>query len=301
MENFKNLPTKEKIQNYEMYDTLVGDLLPEILGNSPQEKVKFRKNFFGVDDGVLSKKEIEDFELFVGHTIKRILLADLEKKNINSKNEAVENIENIVFNALNLLRHDISHSISSYKTNKDQGLENVTPLFHKTKTEDEINNKELIKEELFALLWMNPFRGSPIPLSLLDLSLQKEFLKNLKTFLEDIDRGDLFLDIEEKIKSFKDDNFEDFLKLYQDVILTIVSMPNDNYILDKSKGDIQSINFLKDEFEQIVKELKDNPDKDLVSLLKNIYENKNNPKILYEEFYKICEPLILKIRKRKKI
>mgnify|MGYP003562381487 CR=1 FL=1 len=273
--------------------------MAERILNSPETKDKVLANFFGVDKGVLSDQEQENFRLFGKYALKRILNATLQKYGIE-KGKGSEYIQekNTERDALFAL-HDITHSIAAYQKSSEDGTLSVVPVFHKTKEDAEVNNVTLIKEELRTFIWNGPFVGGsrPITLELLGDESRKLLIEGLS-----LNYGTNFPELTQRmissIEKMDQDSFDSYVATYKDIVLSLTEIPN-TYAIRSQNTDEKIIRNLENEFTTIIEKLKLSPDPKLNEILQTIYSNQGDPKILYKEFYRICGPLIENLKQRK--
>ena len=263
---------------------------------SPEKRQKTISDFFGVVENSLSHEEEENFVAYGKYALKRILNADLHKNGFHP--EEVKDFFEQIKNESNFLYiHDIGHSIAMYQ---DQPSDNsIVPEFYKTSNEEGINNRKLIAEEPRALVWMAYQSPKPLSLMILDEESKKEFVQNISNSYGE-NYGESVKNIVDAVETTKITNAEEYVEAYQKLIYAIIEMPNLQAIMSKS-GEVpeSQINEMKDSYFKIISDLKESPDPKLLELLTNVYNNRDNPKVLYDEFYRICEPLVKKLAARK--
>ncbi len=264
---------------------------------SPEKRQKIISDFFGTEENSLSPEEERNFVVYGKYALKRILNADIHKNGLHL-DEIKDFFENIQNESNFLYIHDIGHSIAVYQ-DQPTNDNSIVPEFYKTSKADVINNKKLIAEEPRALVWMNVQSHKPLSLMILDQGAKDQFIKNISSsygenFSESVKR------ITDAVNAAKISNAEEYIKAYQKVVYAFVEMPNLQAIMSKS-GEMSEFEIIemKDQYFEIISNLEKSPDPKLIESLTNIYVNREDPKVLYNEFYRICEPLVKKLKARK--
>ncbi len=96
--------------------------------------------------------------------------------------------------------------------------------------------------------------------------------------------------------------FDEYSRLYQDIAYGLVEVTNTAAINQEFAQNklvhVDEVKIKKAEYLTIIEQSIANPDARLVQHLKNIYEQHTNDKILYDEFYRITQPLVEMLWKR---
>ena len=262
----------------------------DALFDTPEKKQMLVNNFFGIEPGVLSPNEEYDFELFARYAQKRIFNASFHKKNIPQTEVDVYLRDHNTPQAI--LLHDIAHTIV---THEKTGT--TVPEFYKTKPEAEINNPRLIAEEAQALVWVSIVGDAPVSLALFDAEKKKALLDAIALYKDSM--SPMTEEVTKSIISFNEYDFESYLKVYQDIVYGLVELTNSQAIVREYEGDPEKVKKLHNEYIDVADKLKQQPDPKLVMILKNVFDDRENPKVLYNEFSRICGDLITRLHNRK--
>ena len=266
--------------------------------STQEKKDSVFSSFFGEKREVLSSDEQNNFELFAKYAQKRILNASLNKEGI--ERDQISTYLDKYDNSSFMVLHDLSHSIVTYQDGQKSDTTSTTPEFYKTESSQEINNKKLIAEEARAIIWVTVVGDKPVSTMLMDKKGRKAFAESIALYKEGF--GSMVDRVLVSMSEINTDDFESYKDTFQDVVYGLVEVTNSRAIDDeKNKLSAEDQKKLKKEYVQIVEELKADPDPRLIQVLKNIFDNRHDEKILYKEFYKICGPLVENLKKRKTI
>ncbi len=220
--------------------------------------------FFGVNKGELSSQEIEMFELFMKYSYKRVLRGAYHKNSLKEDENIRDHFLETNGPTTPMGMHDMAHVLIAYDAKKDNEHSLVSDFYKVTKP----NDIRVLEEEARALIFASVINeGKELPASLLFID-EPTYEGYKKKFLQYV--------------------YKEVFRLNEDEIN--MSFRNDNTL----RGQALLLNYkIKGQMEE------ENTDQRLEELLKRIYKNKDNPKILYTLFYEIAEPLISRLQKVK--
>lgn len=260
----------------------------EIFG-SGEISTESLENFFLLEGQRLTPEERRDVELFRDHVAKRLVNAALRRPGAGAvtKAEAAQHLfepeERFGF----IDFHDPAHVITAYDRSNGRDL---TPFFLKVTPEEGYTNPEVIKDEFPALVWARIFGGRPLFVSLLSPDSAHELIELLKDgryeHPEEMKRH-----LDELLDNFNHEDFESVRRTYESIIILYLKETAFRRS-GKGKG-------LKEGLDEAFESSQDQPDPKYLLLLHNVFEQyPKDPKTLFYEFQRICEPLLTRLRRK---
>lgn len=269
---------------------------------TPEVQMETAMDFFGLGEAVLTEEELRDFSIFVDYASKRLVNTQVVEHLGHLKNykqRALKKIGKLKSNMGSIAFHDISHCIVTVA--RGEAGNSVVPAFLKEGTQP--NNIKVIQEEAFALMWENVFGRYPLFIYFLKPELKQELIDAYNKRFSGMTRvNEEVEDFLEKVSDSLTDidyaSFDSVFKAYQTLAyLTVKKVNQRGFNKHATKDEYDAMNHAYDE---ISADLIRHPDEKLVSLARSVFENyDSNPKILFQEFMKICGPLIERLKKRK--
>lgn len=274
------------------------------------------RHFFGLDphkEGI-SGEEQDRVNLYFHHAGLEVAKAyratrftkfqnfnQVTNKKFNSEEEEfAEFVDDYLFR---LLGHDISHHSERIIT---QGKSQTpTPLLPGKQEED--INRESFKEELYAAIWMTQ-RGYEMPISL--AMFQADFPERMNREISESEELQSFPGIGRDIVGLLpniSNDFDAYTKAYLAFVSNVKLFPvvlnrffNSRIVYDENgKATPGSFDKAHKEWRVFLKELvktsndiESHPDEQLVEMLRYIFENKDNPRVLVDLFFKELGPYI---------
>ncbi|MDQ5954789.1 MAG: hypothetical protein QG583_717 [Patescibacteria group bacterium] len=258
------------------------------------------KRFFVLPDGVyLSQEEKEDFRIFVEYASKRLIGGQMQHLHpeLQNKENALLLLQKTKNAKSSLSFHDITHAIITYEDQKK-----TTPGFA---TNYAINDYDLVAEELRVNMWEGVISKYSIFIALMDENKKQEWVSDFEKWYEKaLEKKDPdFMKMREKIldavKKCDSSDFDSVFDAYQNITFLFageVNTMNFKIFFEHSEESIKEMEAI---YEEMTEMIKIQPDPKLISLAKSVFENYDkNPKILYDEFKRICGPLIKNLKKR---
>ncbi|MEK7564452.1 MAG: hypothetical protein AAB510_02700 [Patescibacteria group bacterium] len=262
---------------------------------------KTAANFFGLGISELTAEEMERFRLYVEHASKRLLNGNMHipGREVQNKEQAVGLLRDALVRG-SLIFHDVSHVMINTEDQREDN--NIVPAF--LRLGEVTNSRELIAEEPRALMWVTIWGKHPIFISLLDEERKKDFLKDYVEKIPDFaekNSGVLIGKIINAVNSCDSTSFDSVFNAYQTIVYETVRVSNQKIFSSGEEKSEQEIYEMNKDYDAIVTELRANPDPRLVETAKTVFGNYDkNPKVLFEEFERICGPLLENLQKRKK-
>jgi hypothetical protein len=283
--------TKEQIE----------DICSEFI-ESPEQMNHAFVSFFGIEPGRVSEQDYDDFKVYLGYSLKRLINADLHKHGIQTVAEAQSFLEQYNLGEAILL-HDVAHSVATFKKQGGEIGASVVPVFFRTEDGHWLDTNELVLEESHALIWANIFGGDK-PLSTLILTVEGRV--TLAQNLARDGRAQAFPEIIAHMSQALQADVADFggyVQLFQTIVYDAVEIAvcNEGRLRNQNQNSDTVPYNEADELQKlhrIVTELKSNPDPELIDSLRTIYDNQNNDRVLYDEFKRTCSALIENVRGR---
>jgi hypothetical protein len=261
--------------------------------------------FFGLGEGRLSPEELEDFSLFVGYAGKRLINTQVVNNIGHSKNwksKSLKFLAEVGTEQNSIAFHDISHCVATIADGAPGN--SVVPPFLAENTL--INNKSVIGQEALALIWDDVFGSYPLLYYFLKPELRGQLRDAYAQKLKD--RGEYNTDLSaflDKIAHVADNvdpsRFDEVFDAYQRLVYITTQKVNEvMFVRENKSASTEQIDGMNQEYDRVVESLMEKPDQNLERVARTVFENhEKNPKILFDEFMRICGPLIGRLKKRK--
>lgn len=247
--------------------------------------------FFGCDPGEFSSEELALFRAYARYAGKRLIIGVLK----GAQKDAPPTTKERILKKLkkheeqwgSLALHDVAHTFVSYGRDPAEGK--VIPAF--LRTDDWVNNPELIRDELIAILWNDFFLGRPVIISMLRKETREELLQNLlKRYKEQSPEWtnglrSLFSSVDERDPS-------SVVSGYCQLVLLILGPVNlgsaENTGMDPEK--------VNEEFTRLAEDIYQTPEPLLTRLVERVIrEYPSNPRVLYDIFSELCAPILRRL------
>jgi hypothetical protein len=261
--------------------------------------------FFGLGEGRLSPEEMEEFSLFVDYAAKRLINTQAVKSVGHSKgwkSKILKVIKTMAKEESPVAFHDISHCVA---TIADGAPDNsVVPPF--LAENNLINNRSVIGQESLALMWEDVFGGYPLLFYFIKPELRNKLVevfedrfKNVSSDTTEI--SDFIARVARVSEGVNFSSFEEVFDAYQRLVYITAKKVNQSMFLNENKSaSIEQVDDMNQEYDKVVESLMENPNPNLERVARTVFENHDkNPKILFDEFMRICGPLIERLKNRR--
>lgn len=247
--------------------------------NDKQKLEQYAKNFFHIDVEDLSEEELQKFKIFAVHAIKRILNADSQKYDgLDFRLLATDLGAGLTSGfAFPAITHDLAHAAGMILSDRYKKEGNsIVPPFFKIKKGFETNNQKLFEDELYAGIWSVVYKQHA------EINVLLEAARSTHTF-------------EEFIAKYTQNNLAPTLNHNKDALYSVarknkVSWGKDTWMFITSKHK---------EARDLAAVIQKNPPADLIKILSYVWENRENPRVLADLFFKEVGPYIEGLQKRK--
>jgi len=253
----------------------------------PERERQTLSDFFGLAPEDLTEEERSDFKLFLEYARKRVIHASFHKNPEHAEDPiaflaAIESLKDTPEDQKSrLLLHDVAHAIVAFENGNQHVGTSVVSDFFKAPEGTDASDPELIAQEARAFLWVKFYGSGPLATGLLTkegiaalrAEVQTRFAEHIPAMAARVDQSLAALDPE---------NFDSYAKVFQEVVYGSTEPVEDG------SG-----------YLEIIKDLMEHPDPRLIKHLREVFDNRDDKKILYKQFHEICAPLIENLRGRK--
>ncbi|NQV89843.1 hypothetical protein HQ487_00375 [Candidatus Uhrbacteria bacterium] len=247
-------------------------------------------NFFLLEGEKLSEEEKADVGRFVEHVSKRLVNAALHRPGaeISTKEKAKQCLFDPKERFGFISFHDPAHAIAMYDKSEGKSL---VPSFLTATLEEGYTDPNVMLEEFPALIFSQIFEGRPLFASFLDSESTSALMEVLT--VGDYEHPEVAKVAFEKIASEVDHkDFESVRRAYEKTIVLFLSETAFRRVPEHKEE-------VKQTGEEALLLSASNPDEKYLLLARTIFEQYgSNKKVLFQEFQRICGPLLERLRRK---
>lgn len=246
--------------------------------------------FFGLPTDSLSKEQLDFFRKFSHWAGRKMLVATLNSP-ILRKTVKNPTLKDAVKFLKRIPLHELSHCIVAVAQTGD-------PLPEFLIVENQVNNEQLLRDELHALLFWGQLDLPPLLVTLLDKKKTMQWYQRYWAVLFLTERTEGFGRLQKKMRKLDHSSFEQVFSLYQETL----SHQLREVVVAEKAGEFSAVgkffvsmftSFPKTRaaFQAMAQKVHATPDKEYKDRARRIFEQyASNKYVLFDEFKTVVEP-----------